>query len=608
MANDFPSDSHRSNDFGDSEPSSSQTVAFTPNDSFDGPSSMIVSHPISSSLQSAHICESTSGVAGRDLPPNDIEAPSPSPPPPPFHIDGTVQGGHVEGELSTKPTWEVPTCGDADEENHAITESAPVVGSAASAAITTDAIGSSAPRCVGRDEGSDLSRSINDEPAKPEKPCLKIDTSAPLDGKPGEVGWIHASSPAESTLATELATPSSTVHTIEHRHVAMKGKKRSLALLSAMGKPAAALLGLYLVGVTGAGIFLAQKYATIPGLNQEIEALRNEVDRLETQVNRLESENDRFEQLNDELEANNEEYSAQNDRLEASNAYYAELNKQLNASNSDLERINGALNDSNEEYARLNQELTATTQKLNRQVDNLSAVNRNLSETLIEYVSLSEGLSNETDRLDQLNNDLSNNIQQLNFTVTDLRGENQRLRVFLDDLTTIVSFLNETTLGVEKSFEDLASFLSEQIVANQAILTETLHNTYRQRTIGWVCGLSNHFATEGFVSNGTVPIGSVAYPQVMAYINENVFEDLCLIQRDFESFLAARVGSGSLPPTNASLNQLIASVTTYSRKALDYYFPDAGEVGGLLDTDWADASFRCERLPSDKWFLVEKAL
>jgi len=524
-------------------------------------------------------------------------------------------------EMSTKPTYEESIGSDIDDDDFPDTiHDDPGVSTDTAADVEAVSAVSTAPCGVGQAQSSvRVEKSFTDEPITSFKATADADACVTPERAPREVGCNAAGSPAESTLATEPTTPRSTV-TIEHRHVNKTGRSSTSRLLG-MRKPIIALLGLYLVGITGASAFLAQQFLTIPGLNAQIEELGKEVDRLEEQVDRLEGEvdrlaeqvdrledaNDRFEQLNDELEANNEEYSRQNDRLEASNSYYAELNGRLNISNNELELLNKALNASNAEYSRLNAELTKTTEELNEQVDVLQVVNSNLTDTLIEYVKLSDGLSNETDRLDRLNDDLADNLLNLNKTLSGVRQENNRLNFLIDDLTTVTSFLNETANTMEQTYEAIAEFLANQIVANRAILSETLHNTYRQQTSSWVTGFSIRFATEPFSSDGTVPIGSSAFPQVMDYVDKNVLSDLCLDASDFESFLALRVGSPP-PSVNATLNDLIPAVMMYTSDALDYYFPDAGEIGGLTEADWSDSSFRCKRLPVEKKFLYEKAL
>lgn len=414
---------------------------------------------------------------------------------------------------------------------------------------------------------------------------FKVDTSSPS---------VEKSAASPSTAAT---SPASTVHTIE---IVQKKRSTSCFWLIFQKKYMVAFLVLALLGVTG---YLLSEYLAIPGLDAQIKELESEVDRLTEQVNRLEQANDRFGVLNDELEANNEEYAAQNDRLERSNAFYSELNNQLNASNMELLNLNEFLNASNIEYGRLNGQLTNTIEDLNTQVDVLESVNTDLTATVLEYIKLNEGLSEETDTLDKLNADLTENLLSLNGALAELRAENGQLVELLDDLSTIASFLNETSSGLEQSYEYIANYLAEQIVANRAILTETLHNTLRQQTINWVCGLSIKFATEDFASDGTIPIGAERYPEVISFVEDNVLSVLCLDTGDFESYLASQVGDDIVPPTNTGLNTLMMSVMVYSNDAMSHYFPDAGETGGLSEAAWADASFRCENLPQESRFL-----
>ena len=415
---------------------------------------------------------------------------------------------------------------------------------------------------------------------------------------------FHSVSPTATSPTSSVATT-----VIEHRHVNKSGSS-TRSMLFLLRKPIFAILAVFFLGMTGASTFFLTGFLTIPGLQQQIKDLESQIDRLETQVDeleiqvdRLEKENYRFESLNDELVANNAKYVENNERLEAANNYYDGLNQQFNASNSELEHLNERLKASNEEYGHLNKKITTTMQQLNEEVDVLEVVNSDLTATLTEYIVLSQGLSNETGKLDQLNDDLTENVSHLNETLSALREENNRLYMLLDDLSTIVSFLDETTAGLERSYASVTSFLAEQITANKLILIETLHNTYSQRTINWVCGLSLRFATESFASDGTTQIGTKEYPKVVEYIEYHVFANLCLDTEDFEKFLIAEMGSNSVQPANVTTNELVRAVYKYSNQAMDYYFSNSNKTEGLSYDEWSSASYMCKNLPPERQFL-----
>merc|ERR1712151_811815 len=68
----------------------------------------------------------------------------------------------------------------------------------------------------------------------------------------------------------------------------------------------------------------------------------------------------------------------------------------------------------------------------------------------------------------------------------------------------------------------------------------------------------------------------------------------------------------SLSKNNVTINHLISIVESYTSMALDYYFPDEGEMmigvvdnsNGLTPIDWARADYTCKKLPKNKRFFT----
>merc|ERR1711862_589887 len=119
------------------------------------------------------------------------------------------------------------------------------------------------------------------------------------------------------------------------------------------------------------------------------------------------------------------------------------------------------------------------------------------------------------------------------------------------------------------------------------------------------CAYRDMFRLDDFVNDDRLPIGAGSYPGVIEYVDERVLSELCLSTPDFEIYLDNRwVQQGVQPPVLATTNDLITSVQLYTMAAMDYYFPDRASEDGLSQTDWAEASHKCENLPPEKRFSM----
>ena len=333
--------------------------------------------------------------------------------------------------------------------------------------------------------------------------------------------------------------------------------------------------------------------------SEDVKALQEQIDLLEAQNSRLADQLDEYSDLNDRLNATVIELQEQNVILTENNDRYEELNGELSDSIQDLQEQNELLEEQVEIYTGLNQQLNATAQDLEDQVDRLEEQVNDLTDQNDRLEELVDSFTEETDRLQALSEVLQDNVDRLEGRISELASENDRLQTVVTDLQTVVSFLDETTDALDQTFDDVAAFLAEQINTNRMITMETLQNTYQQRLSNWDCALKDQFATESFAEDGDVAIPSNRYQEVIDYVEERVLSELCLDTNDFEQYLDDRYGGQDI-----TINRMVSGVQRYTMTALDYYFPESGEVG-LSPFDWADATYQCDNLSNNKKFSMD---
>jgi len=186
--------------------------------------------------------------------------------------------------------------------------------------------------------------------------------------------------------------------------------------------------------------------------------------------------------------------------------------------------------------------------------------------------------------------DQSETLTELQATSVKFLADIDRLEALNEDITGVVGFLNETSLGFETSLEVVAKVLADQIVANQALVLETLENTYRQRINDWDCEYRDKFREFDWGTNYALPITDL--DSVITYLDDRIFNEVCWDASNFVEFLNAEY-----PNLDITSYRVVRSVIVYSDRALDYYFPESGEVG-LTAKEWSDASYSCENLAS----------
>ena len=438
------------------------------------------------------------------------------------------------------------------------------------------------------------------------KPSLTINTCDVWEDHSGKktssnkTRTSHLDTP--STVATTPTSPSDSVYTIEHKHT-YKRSKQSKAI--AFSKPVIAVAGIVVVALTGGGAYLLSEWFTIPGLTAQIEELQTQVKLLTAQVDRLEEENVKFSELNDRLEEENTVFASEIVKFNNTNALYAELNLELADVTADNIRLYDMLNASNVRYQELNLQPDETTNDLQTQVNTLSMVNKRLDATVASYAKENLILGEHVDTLESTNEELTFKVQNLNSTAMALARENNRLSLLNDDLEVVASFLNETTFTLKDSYDDVVTFLAQQIDAGRAIWTRTTENLYRARTNNMICDIQSRFSGQPFVVDPMAAIGGPHYDEVVAYVEETMLSELCVKRDHFEAFLLHE--STKVTSSDITLNDLVRSLMRYNMMVFDYYFPrdvsrvDSGEALG--PDDWAAANYRCEELPMSKRFV-----
>jgi cell division protein FtsB len=453
--------------------------------------------------------------------------------------------------------------------------------------------------------------------------------------KPASYAGLSPESPATAVAltmsgASELSsrppdTPKGhSVITIEHTTAASSTSK-SAAFLLGMSKPVFAIVAFTLLFTTTSAIVFFAQFLRIPGLDNQISALTSQVDRLEaevqalqTEINRLSSEVDRLGLEVDDLSLENDRLVVLNDGLKAENSIFSDFVQQFNGTNTDIEdwiqNITNATASLSLQVGQLTDEKEAlknSTVFLENEVGNLQDQADALNRTNVAVEATNKVLKTQVQELNadisnmnQTNKILMNQNYKLNATVETLNEENAGLKAQVDRLEAVLGFLNET--GNNGTFQEVTQELNNLITSNQNLVLTGLQNQYLSRVDFWLCSYLSAFSGMPFVVDPTLAIGATDYSSVIANVNSGALEPLCLNRSNFEDFVKVNFLK-SLPglprPYNASTNKLRSAVTQYTTRALNYYFPENGEVG-ISPQEWAQANYSCTKLASNLAFAV----
>lgn len=269
---------------------------------------------------------------------------------------------------------------------------------------------------------------------------------------------------------------------------------------------------------------------------------------------------------------------------------------ELNTTKNELHRLNGELHNVNNDYQKNNEELKQHNVFLQ---SNLTRTNENVQNLTIQ-VNTTQALVALLERniveFEKLKSNLTEKVDNFTIQVETLSNENDRLQNTTNNLRNIVSFLNETNLGFERSLSSVSDFLGQQISGYRVERMSNLNLLYRQIVTRWDCDLISRFRLRDFAKNITQPIGPADINDVLDHVDEQVLTELCINRTDFEHSLQSTIMQPPKPLSNISIAELETGVAIYTTKVLDYYFPDAGETGGLVESDWSAAQFDCSKL------------
>ena len=239
---------------------------------------------------------------------------------------------------------------------------------------------------------------------------------------------------------------------------------------------------------------------------------------------------------------------------------------------------------------------------MNAQIDRLEAEVDRLGSEVDRLESQVDRLGVENERYEDLNDKLNTSVAELQVINTNLTvsiAELEALSISLNasvveykkanaELSTVVAFLNNTANDLGTTFDSITSYLSDQISANQALVLQSMENYYRAQVSNWDCDYRNVFLGKLWASNFNIEISFADRQEVIDYVASNVLDELCIDKAEFTQYLEANYDL----LTSA---KLVSAVTVVTQQALDFYFPEDGEVG-LSHGEWATADFKCENL------------
>lgn len=515
-------------------------------------------------------------------------------------------------------------------------ESTTTVATAGAVLLATTAAAAAATTSVLSSESNDVnlveqglqqeSDSVNSPPSSTH------DTSKPVS----DAGPSPESSPAAAATMSGVRelpsrppdTPMAThsVITIEHTTATSSTSNKSAAFLFGMTKPVFIVVTCLLLFTTISAIVFFAQFLRIPGLDNQIAALTSQVDRLEaevqaleTEIDRLTSEVDRLGLEVDELSLENDRLVASNDRLEEQNNVFSNFVQQLNGTNMDIEdwiqNVTNTTASLSLQVAQLTEENEALQSSsivlenevgnLQDQADALNSTNMALEATNTVLETQVDALNGEILVFNQTNNVLMNQNNQLNGTVAKLNEENTGLKEQVDRLEAVLAFLNESGNN-GSTLQEVVQELDNLIESNQNLMLTGLQNRYLSRVDYWLCSYTSEFSGMPFVVDPTLAIGATSYTSVITNVNAGALVPLCLNRSNFEDFVKVNYLQAlpGLPrPFNVTTNKLRSAVVQYTTEALNYYFPDSGEVG-ISPQDWAAANYTCSNLESNSRFVI----
>lgn len=400
----------------------------------------------------------------------------------------------------------------------------------------------------------------------------------------------------------------------------------SLATMGTGAKILVVLLGIYAVFTTLSSGFLFDRFLDIPRLEAATAELEAEVANLTAQVDRLESEVDRLEFQIDRLESNVDDLAIENNRyaqnnvmlagnltvLEEENANlkstvisFSQENIQLNSSLTKFQKENDELYDSVLELNDQANKLTDTIDDLDSGLKELKIVNSNLTVALNASTHLVKDLTQENANLENTTDSLNSSVALLGSQVQERNEQIDRMDKNLNELKNVVSFLNTTATNIDQTFDATVTFIEKLISEYRRNVLYNKRVLWEKFRYNWRCDLNSAFGGAPFVEDAYVPIGNEAYPKVMDYLDEVVFQKMCFNLTDFEAFMIGEYfpnfeGVDEDVPTggNLTVQNLSSGIGWYAFGVFDHYFPsnDEDAENPVTELEWEEADFDCREL------------
>jgi cell division protein FtsB len=354
-------------------------------------------------------------------------------------------------------------------------------------------------------------------------------------------------------------------------------------------KPIFLFLLAYSTMATGAGAYMLRQLFRIPGLDSQIDELRTQNERLKGQIDRLEGQNEVLKLNIDRLEVSNVE-------LKESNIVFQGLVSDLHQLNEEVSQINVVLIDQNKLYRENNEALRESNIFLNSQVNETSLIAANLTAQVALYDNLILEMENEVNKTAIIAADLDVLAQNLTSQIIIFEKENDRLSNLTDNLITVVSFLNNTSGDIAETYEALSEHIAEKIIAYRTIRMNNHKIFYKQLITDWDCAVLTRFRLRDFSYDYTTPIGEESIDDVLAYVDGRVLSDVCADRDDFENFLSSTILQSDEQLSDLTMADLETGVSMYTTELLNFYFPGQGQANGLIESDWSQAGYDCNKL------------
>ena len=245
----------------------------------------------------------------------------------------------------------------------------------------------------------------------------------------------------------------------------------------------------------------------------------------------------------------------------------------------------------------LNSALDKSTKDLNDSYDTISDINKELSETIENTRDLNDQLKVTTDQISKTDGTLSDRVDELRVEISDLESSNIDLQETNDNLLAVLSYIEEAGNDFDDSFQSMMNALGSSINKNRELVLKDLELSYEMKYENWLCDgvFEYNFRDQEWISNKNLSIGS-DYSAVLAYLDSNLFGELCIVSEDFNFFVSNDSFINANQPNSISFLELISAIERYSTELMKHYFQD------LSDEVWIEAEYECENLPNESLF------